>query len=313
MIKIKNFLLFILTICLIVSIFIVKDKFLEHLLDFFKEDNALIIEPGNKYTKNEEFAFVKQEKNYKPYNYDDLVNIYYSILNQGWMEFTFYCPPEYTDCLKDIDKISKDKVLLSDINNYVHPYNSYSTIRTVYDETGEVTVYIGKLYSSSEILKLNEDIDAIIENNINDSMDTYTKIKTLHDYIINNTRYDSECANKCSSTDESCQCEHDSKRMTGALYEHLAICSGYTDLMAVMLEKLSIPNFKIASETHVWNAVYYNNSWLHLDLTWDDPVSVSGEDNITDDFFLKTTTELIEADTKTKDHIFDYSRYSEFK
>ena len=40
-------------------------------------------------------------------NYTFSTNIY-STLNNGWETFTFYCPDEYTECLNDVDKISKN-------------------------------------------------------------------------------------------------------------------------------------------------------------------------------------------------------------
>ena len=106
---------------------------------FLKEPNVVVL-PGNDYTKNKNYLFVKHTDVYKPYSYQDLLDIYYSVLDQGWSEFTFYCPKEYEDCTKDIEMISSDEMLLSSINNYVHPFNSYSEIRTIYDELGEVTM-----------------------------------------------------------------------------------------------------------------------------------------------------------------------------
>ena len=59
-------------------------------------------------------------------------------------------------------------------------------------------------------------------------------------------------------------------------------------------------NFKIATtnETtgHVWNVVKINNEWLHLDLTWDDPVSSDGKDYLYHKYFLINTEGLIKAD-----------------
>lgn len=305
MIKVKNILLVAITVLVIGGIFSFKDRILDTAKEFMEPERKIIIDPGNNYVKKDTFLFVKQSKDYIPYNYDDLKDIFYSILNQGWTEFTFYCPTEYSSCLDDVSSISNDKVLLSDINNYVHPYNSYSSIRTVFDDTGEVTIFVNRLYSSTEILELNSNLDKIMEDNISEDMDLEEKVKVLHDYVVMNTTYDSDRADNGNSN-------YDSARMTGALYEHYAICSGYTDLMAVMLERLNIPNFKIASDTHIWNAVYINNEWLHLDLTWDDPVSALGEDNYDDTFFLIDTNTLKEKDNKTTDHVFDTSRYLEF-
>ena len=60
--------------------------------------------------------------------------------------------------------------------------------------------------------------------------------------------------------------------------------------MAIFLNKLNIINYKINNDDHIWNLVHLNDTWLHLDLTWDDPISAM---NITrDNYFLIPTTNL---------------------
>ena len=36
------------------------------------------------------------------------------------------------------------------------------------------------------------------------------------------------------------------------------------------MDILNIPNFKVSSKEHIWNVIYYNNAWYHIDVTWDD-------------------------------------------
>lgn len=305
MIKLKNILSFFLSLIVIIAIFLNFDTIAENLKEIIYVRPELIINPSNEYTKNYDFKFVEQVDDYIPYSFDDLKNIFFSVLNQGWDEFTFYCPDEYIDCLDDISKLSYDEVLLSDINNYVHPYNSYSTIRTLYDDTGEITIKIKHLYSDSEIKRIDKDIDNILSDLINDSMDDTEKIRVLHDYVINNTKYDVLRANEGASS-------YDSSRILGVLYDHYSICSGYADIMAVMLYKLGIKNFKVASETHVWNALYINGEWLHLDLTWDDPVSSSGKDILDHTYFL-VNNDVLESVGEVKEHTYNKKVYLELK
>ena len=149
-------------------------------------------------------------------------------------------------------------------------------------------------------------------------MDIYTKIKTIHDYIINTTKYDVERNNNKTS-------KYKSFIAYGPLLEGYATCNGYTDAMALFLTKMGIPNFKVAmtpdtntkdEEGHVWNAIYLNNTWLHLDLTWDDPVSLDGKDYLEHTYFLITTKEL-EAidnqDVQITEHNFKRNIYLELK
>ena len=80
-------------------------------------------------------------------NKNDLLNIYYTILNNGWDNFSYYCDNNYSECLNDIENISKDSNVFSSINQLVHPYNSFKTIKSNYNSNGRIDVVIEKKYS----------------------------------------------------------------------------------------------------------------------------------------------------------------------
>ena len=293
---------FSLIICILLCLLVLFniDTISDKLATFLENDKKVSLASPNNYYRNYDFKFVKQSESYIPYSYQDILDIIYSTLNNGWDTFTFYCPDEYTECLKDINKISKDTTLLSNINNYVHPYNNYSKIGIVSNTTGEITINITKLYSEQDIDKLNKGVDEIITKYITNDMSDDDKVLKIHDYIINNTRYDINKVNEASYT------------ALGPLFNGTAVCSGYADLMAIFLNKFGIKNYKIASNTHVWNALFINGEWLHLDLTWDDPITKNSDvDTLQHDFFLVKTNKLLEFDTK--DHKFDTTVYQEMK
>ena len=157
--------------------------------------------------------------------------------------------------------------------------------------------------------EMKNKVDAIWKEVVTTDMKDEDIIYAFHDYIINNTKYDeiyeSELKNKKKPT-------HQAAKANGPFFEGYAICSGYTDAMAIILDKLGVKNFKVASDTHVWNAVYINNKWVHLDLTWDDPVSADHSvNNLLHKFFLIDTETLEEFDIT--DHTFDKSVYLELK
>lgn len=289
-----------LIICLLSILFLLLNinSITDYLSDFLESEKKVYISSPNNYTKNDNFKFVQLSNDYIPYSYQDLLNIIFSTLNNGWDTFTFYCPDEYSNCLKDIENISNDATLLSNINNFVHPYNNYSKIGIVTSTTGEVTINVTKLYNNEDIDKLNKGIDNIITEELNTDMSLEDKLLKIHDYIINNTRYDVDKSND------------NSYNAKGPLFSGKAVCSGYADLMAIFISKLGIKNYKVASETHVWNALYINNEWVHIDLTWDDPiVKDSNVDTLSHQFFMLNTGKLFEFDTK--DHKFDAIIYQE--
>ena len=188
-------------------------------------------------------------------------------------------------------------------------------MKTAVSEKGEITIEITYLYTPEEIQTINNKIDEIIKNNINNTMDDYEKIKVIHDYLINNSKYDVERNNGKGSV-------YNSYKAYGPLFQGYATCNGYTDAMAIFLNKFGIKNYKIAttpenenSTGHIWNAVYINDKWLHLDVTWDDPVAESGKDYLLHKYFLVNNEELKKADegkVVVTEHNFLKNIYSEF-
>lgn len=125
--------------------------------------------------------------------------------------------------------------------------------------------------------------------------DDYNKIKIIHDFIINNASYDKTY-----------------KNMTA--YDNLilksSVCQGYSSLFYKMATQANIPCRiiigKANEENHSWNIVCLNGQWYNIDCTWDDPITVSGEEILRYDYFLK-------SDRDFKNHIRDKNyRTNEF-
>ena len=293
------------------------DKITFWVQNLIEKEPQITVEQKNEYYKAEDYLFVQNVSSFKPLSKGDLKNIFYTIVNSGWKKFTFYCPSEYTECLNDVKEMSQNQDLLTHLNNYVHPFNGFSNVKTVISETREITVFIDYFYTNEEIKKINEKVNEIYEKEITSDMSDEDKIRTIHDYIINNTKYDVERNNDGKSP-------YHSYTAYGPLLEGYATCNGYTDAMALFLIKMGIPNFKVAMtpennqdiDGHVWNAVKLNNKWYHLDLTWDDPVSSDGKDYLQHKYFLITTQELKEIDdgeVPVLEHQFKTSIYPELK
>lgn len=263
----------------------------------------------NKEEQNRNYNFAQNTKSFTPYGKQDLLNIFYTLLNNGEENFTFYCPKEYKNCIEDLKNISKNDDLLTHLNNFVHPYHSFTSINSDIIDSGEIHLKITYIYKKEEIEKINKEVDNLIKKLItNEITEDYDKIKVIHDYIINTTKYDLEN-----------QKELKTYNAYGALFNHLATCNGYTDLMAIFLTKLGYENYKIATTNeksgHVWNALKLKEEWLHLDLTWDDPVSSDNKDYLYHKYFLINTEELMTADSNitSEEHNFNRAIYSELK
>lgn len=282
-----------------------KDNILKGYYDYFvKETREVTLKDKNEYYRDYDFSYVQNTDNFEPENKQDIKNIIYTVLNAGVDEFTFYCPEEYKNCTKEVKEIANDQVILSSINNYVHPFNSFNNIQTETDSLGKVKFKITKSYSDTDIEIIKETIKNIEKEILNDNLSTKDQIKTIHDYIIDNSKYDS------NRTDNNI-IEYKSDIAYGPLIEGYGICGGYSDAMELFLEDLGIKSFKISSSSHVWNAINLYDTWYHTDLTWDDPVTNTGEDFL-DDKFLLIDTNTLQSIEKTQ-HDFDRNIYKEFK
>ena len=261
----------------------------------------------NEYYKNDDFELAQNTTNLMPTNKTDFNNIFYTILNSGMDEVVLYCSNDYENCIDDFNNYTRNSDEIEAINNYVDPFNSFKNIAVSTDSFNRIQININKAYTEEEIKSINSTIDKYIKENINGSMSDREKIKLFHDYIINNTKYDN---NYHIDTDKN-DYPTSPYNAYGVLFENKAICGGYSDVMAIYLDKIGIKNYRIASNEHIWNYVYIDNSWYHLDLTWDDPVTNTGEDILIYDFFL-IDNEQLEA-KKTSQHQYNKKLYLEAK
>lgn len=298
------------TILVLILVFtiIFQTEISEFVIFNFVYKKEIIIEDSNQYKLNSNFQYLSETQNFLPNNKKELIDVLYTILNNGWDNFTFYCGTNYTNCIDDIETISRNTDFLSILNNFVHPFNSYNVIYTNYNNFGRITIKVDKNYHEHEIELLEKKVDEIYNKLIKDNMSVREKILAIHDYIINSTSYDSKRAEAITSKDPNFIPVYQSHKAIGPLIQNMAICGGYSDAMSLFLIKMNIPNYKISNDDHIWNFVYLEDSWYHLDLTWDDPVLNTGENLLIYDYFLIPTKKLFSL---KNNHEFEESIFLE--
>jgi len=264
----------------------------------------------NSYSNDFNFEFVHITDSFHVKNRQDILNVIYTVLNSGNDNFTFYCDKDYSGCQEELKSVSEDQALLSAINNMVSPYNSYQKLYITINSYGEAMIDVNKLYNEMDIRNINSKILEFKSENINDNMSSRDKIKAFHDYLVNTTIYDQERASQIEGGIDT-DPRYNSHKANGPLLEGLALCSGYSDAMKIFLDELKIPNYKISNDKHIWNLVYIDGAWLHVDLTWDDPVTSDGSNLLLHNFFLITTDELLNLDQTSHSYNPDY--YPEIK
>lgn len=265
-----------------------------------EEKNVKLLTTYNNYSKKSDYLFVDRTKKPTPYGYQDLLNLLYTLMNNKIETYEFICPEEYESCLNDFAKIGRNSELLDAIKNFVHPYNSYSKIKfESTTENNKATIKITYRYDDELINKIENEVNNIIKNNLNEDMTDVEKIKAIHDYIINITVYDKE-SNKEVKYNAG-----------GPLFSGIAASEGYADLFSIIISKLNIDNFKIASSSHLWNAIEIDEEWKHIDLSWDDPIDENDYKNntIVYDYYLLNSIELLLKEKE--EHLFNVKIYQE--
>ncbi len=212
--------------------------------------------------------------------------------------------------------------LTLDIRNYSGSYNDdfinvYARAKTSAEEFTGVKSYSSKLryssrgtqmtltfeykYSKDEFIKRLENVKAalnkaryIVANRITSKMTEFEKELSLHDYIVNNTRYDYDNYLK-NNIPESSFNEY------GALVLGVAVCEGYTRAMKLMcdlsgIECIIVTGYSISSgirEPHAWNIVKIDGEYYHLDVTNDDgQVASDGSSVLLYDYFNLPDSEM---------------------
>jgi len=226
-------------------------------------------------------------------SYDQYKDYLYTYMDQGITQFTIECD-DSLDCTTLVEDPTYSG-LPFDVSGFLHPYSAINMVSFSYN-TSQVRVTTTLTYSETDIDLINTEVQDILNTIITESMTTEEKIQAVHDYIINNAYYDTACY------DDPLTCDNDHTAL-GILFDGNAVCEGYAHLTDIMLRALRIPSFRISSDTHQWNGVYVNDQWLHLDTTWDDPVTQNHQDILRYDYFLITTAELHALDTTS--HTYD--------
>ena len=296
---------FSLMLILLVLLLYNEQSIVQYLNETILHTYEKIVIEKNEYFRPSNFMFVQNTENHLVSSKQEIYNNFYSGINSGEDSFSFYCKHDYEECLDDLTDIASNRDLLSHINNFTHPFNSFKQVETKFEAFGKVTIILKKNYTKEERDKLNIEVERLSKELFSENNTIKYNILQAHNYIINKSKYDS---NKISGTSI-----YNSDKATGPLFEGYAICSGYTDSMQLFLEELGINNYRVASEKHTWNAVEIENKWYHLDLTWDDPVAVGlpDLDLLEHEFFLISTRDLINFNTG--EHSFDQDIYKELK
>ncbi|MCL1982261.1 MAG: hypothetical protein FWG53_04110 [Clostridiales bacterium] len=165
-----------------------------------------------------------------------------------------------------------------------------------YEGSGVITLtptykkgFMSLAYLKNPTVPVSKEVKALAMKGFNTFTDEiqssgseYERVKSIHDFVAGYLAYDLE--------DRSGAGDLDSALNTGK-----ATCEGYSVMFQFFaglggLESEMVTGVAVNSvgtkENHAWNIVKVDGGWYNIDVTWDDPVTNTGENLIKYDYFL---------------------------
>lgn len=174
----------------------------------------------------------------------------------------------------------------------------------------EVNIQLEYYIDSEEVKRreqmVNDKVNEIVGTLITDGMKDYEKEKALHDYLINNCKYD-------SSTTVVADLPREVFTAYGALINKSAVCQGYALAFDKLLKAANIETQIVVGDaknqegsgyiSHAWNLIKLDGEYYHVDTTWNDPVIADGSDILRYSYFNVTDEQLL------KNHKWERNNY----
>lgn len=158
------------------------------------------------------------------------------------------------------------------------------TIKFKYNDTKENLIKKEKM--------VQQKVSQIISTTVKADMKDYEKELALHDYVVNNAKYDQRLFSG-NMPDES-------YTAYGVLINGTGVCQGYAEAMNRLLQAVGIESRMVVGEAnngsewigHAWNIVKIGGKYYHVDATWDDPVMNDGSNRLMHSYFNITDNEI---------------------
>ena len=236
----------------------------------------------------------------------EVYNIIYPVafaLDSGYTTVAFTAADFSDEKLPTVDEGQKAFYALY----YDHPEMFWMTseIHSTYNEQNRMTSIELTPSDTGENISVQKSQLALAEAKVKvEGEFTYDKVKQIHDWIVDNTAYDTEAVGIDKPIAHS---------ICGVFVEKKCVCEGYAKAFMYLCQKNGIDCIVSigqgvsdkSSENHMWNYIRMEDGkWYCMDVTWDDPL-VDGKDSgrVYYNYFLKGT-ESVHSDKKfTESHV----------
>ncbi len=121
---------------------------------------------------------------------------------------------------------------------------------------------------AAETAKVKAQIDAMVSQ-VKAGKTDVEKAKIAHDLICKKVLYDHTYQTNPHTL------YHQSAY--SVFCENYTVCAGYTKAFTVLMNGAGVDTISVTSSAHAWNMISLNDSWYHIDCTWDDVDGAYGE------------------------------------
>lgn len=204
----------------------------------------------------------------------------------------------YDGDIKNAGKVIEDEI---DKLKYSNPYEAYNVSNynmqmSSWSDSTTVNIKINCIYkmTAEGATDLDKRARVIVSSITSDSMSLADKERAIHDWIVNNTKYDQS---------------YTIYDPYNTLIKHTGVCEGYSLLAQKMFTIAGIKSLVVegtaGGQSHAWNLVNIDNQWRHVDVTWDDPIS--SKDVLRYDYYNISDSKM------SVDHTWDTTKYPSAK
>ena len=140
---------------------------------------------------------------------------------------------------------------------------AFKTTYNVYIAPNDGETYFYEGFDSEESVRtakyrIEEERDYVMSKL---TKNTFKDLKIIHDYLIDNIKYDEEYKSKGTYT------------LYGALVDHMCVCEGYTRAFKYLADEAGI-KCVLMQGTATNTQGKTDDRWYYVDVTWDDPIII---------------------------------------
>jgi len=187
-------------------------------------------------------------------------------------------------------------------------------------ELGVFSYWTYSMNKDKYVREYNEKLDALVRKTSAYSTE-YDKVKFVHDYLVENVRYDYDALEDINDSNRRVSTEH-AINSYGAFINGKTVCEGYAEVMFLVLNRAGVNCTYFAGyagEYHAWNGLEVDGDYYYIDVTWDDCDDIkdtSGkvlyENALKYSYFCVTSEEMGREHTPDKEYPAPYDNATDF-